>query len=616
MAIQYTPHALPLIFSAGIALVGAAVAWRRRRGSLEVWGTIVQLAVAAWALLVLATVTVTAESLKTVGITLLYPLAVAANIFFLVFTVHFVGRSALLTRRRLALLLSFPMLFLLAGVTNGLGFHSQLFDVAGTYEARGFVALDYAFGPLFYLLVVPAYGISLVYLGLLVQQYRRSRNVYRTMSALLFVCLATLAAVTVISLAGYSPFPHFMLFPYTYLVLGVILVLGTSSATFLRILPVEEVVALMHPHASGTIPTARDVIVQEIDDGIIVFDSDDIVVDSNATAKELLATDRPIGEPVSTALAVETENGQSLADVLFPDGTVSERVTECWIEHDGERRCYDIRISELASADEPAAGHVALVRDITERKRREQMLREREQALKAQKEQLETKTVQLEHQNERLDRFAGIVSHDLRNPLNVAYGRTSLIAAELEQLEEPPVDTEHLEITERSLQRMEEIIEDALTLARQGRALTETEPVSLARTVRQGWQNVDTQDATLEADISMTVESAENRLFNLFENLFRNAVEHGGMDVTVRVGPLENGFYVEDNGPGIPEENKESVLEEGVSTAEDGTGFGLAIVNNIVRAHGWSLTVADADSGGARFEITGVTVVETPETPS
>lgn len=607
MGLQYTPHTIPLVLSATIAAVGAVVAWRRRRGKLEVWGTIVQLAVMSWALLLLGIVSVTTESLKLLGVTVFYPHAIATNFSFLVFTLYFVGRDEWLTRGRLVALFSLPFLVLVAGATNEI--HGLLYLVEGLDPSGGWVSLDYSLGLLFYLFLVPTYAASALYLGLLTQQFRRSRNVYRAMSAVLFVGLAALTSVSLVSLVGLSPFPHLMLFPYTYLVLGLFLVLGTSSATFLRILPVEEVFRLVHPRYGGTIPTARDVIVQEIDDGIIVLDDEDVVVDINTTAKKMLGADRPVGSHVSTVVPLDRITSDTVTRSVLEDGEVSEFTDEIWVETDGdENRCYDVRVTALVEDDDSRVGHVGLMRDITARKRREQQLREREKTLAEQKADLETQTAQLEHQNERLDKFAGIVSHDLRNPLNVAYGRLTLVEAELKRVDESPVDIEHVEIAENALQRMEAIIDDALSLAREGKAITETDPVDLEANVRRAWQNVDTADATLDVDADVTVESDFDRLLTVFENLFRNAIEHGYSDVTVRVGLLEDGFFIEDDGPGIPDDEKESVLEEGYTTNEDGTGFGLAIVNNIVRAHGWELAVIDSDDGGARFEVTGVSV--------
>ncbi|WP_239640455.1 sensor histidine kinase [Halogeometricum pallidum] len=89
------------------------------------------------------------------------------------------------------------------------------------------------------------------------------------------------------------------------------------------------------------------------------------------------------------------------------------------------------------------------------------------------------------------------------------------------------------------------------------------------------------------------------------ENLFDNAVRHGGERVTVTVDRLSDGFSVEDDGPGIPAEERDDVFEYGYSTADDGTGFGLNIVAEIADAHDWDVAVSEGD-GGARFEVTGV----------
>ncbi|WP_458209651.1 sensor histidine kinase [Haladaptatus sp. NG-SE-30] len=204
----------------------------------------------------------------------------------------------------------------------------------------------------------------------------------------------------------------------------------------------------------------------------------------------------------------------------------------------------------------------------------------------------------LERQNEQLDEFASVISHDLRNPLNVATGRLKLLDEEYDSPHIPPIL--------RALDRMESLIEDVLKLAQQGKVVSETGPVSLAQVVHDAWSMVSTETADLEADDSLAVVDAdEGRLRELLENIFRNAIEHAGQDVTVRVGPLEDedGFFVEDDGPGIPETKRKAVFEHGYSTNEGGTGFGLAIVQSITEAHGWEITALESETGGARFEI-------------
>jgi PAS domain S-box-containing protein len=205
---------------------------------------------------------------------------------------------------------------------------------------------------------------------------------------------------------------------------------------------------------------------------------------------------------------------------------------------------------------------------------------------------------ELERANERLEEFTRIVSHDLRNPLSIAKGN-------LEFARETH-DSKELEAVARAHDRMERLIDDLLSLARAGDTIGERTPVALADLVEECWANVDTADGALAIDSETSVLADGDRLKQVFENLFRNAVQHGGDDVTVTVGDLPTGFYVEDDGEGIPPEERATILEAGYSTTSDGTGFGLSIVKQLVEAHGWSLRVTDGTDGGARFEITGV----------
>ncbi|EMA11405.1 PAS domain S-box-containing protein [Haloarcula vallismortis] len=254
---------------------------------------------------------------------------------------------------------------------------------------------------------------------------------------------------------------------------------------------------------------------------------------------------------------------------------------------------------------------------------------------------------ELQRERDRLAEFASVVSHDLRSPLSVAQGRLKLARK--------TGDESHLAGIETALDRMERIIDDVLLLARQGRDIQETELVSLRSAVTDAWEMVsqDTEDGTLvfaatdERDVMITADRP--RLLQLLENLLRNSVEHGstsrpaevddstehgsaeppsqertdvdhgatssqtkpedtadGEGVTISIGILEDGFYVADDGPGVSGAERGALFEAGYSTDDDGTGFGLAIVDRIAEAHGWTVGVTDSADGGARFEITGV----------
>lgn len=208
---------------------------------------------------------------------------------------------------------------------------------------------------------------------------------------------------------------------------------------------------------------------------------------------------------------------------------------------------------------------------------------------------------ELERKNDRLNEFARVISHDLRNPLSVAEGRVGLAAEACE--------SDHLDAAQQALARMKELIGDVLALAQAGEALGDVEEVALADLTEACWQHVETGNATLEIETDLRLHADKTQLRHLLENLIRNAVEHGGDDVLVSIGATEEGFYVEDDGPGIPEPARERVFDPGYSSTDEGTGFGLNIVADIVDAHGWDVSVIEGADGGARFEIS---TIETP----
>jgi len=250
------------------------------------------------------------------------------------------------------------------------------------------------------------------------------------------------------------------------------------------------------------------------------------------------------------------------AELSFPAGDAVVKASVSPVVVDGE-------VTQL----------VGVARDTTERKRRERELR---------------------RERDRLEEFASIVSHDLRNPLNVAEGYLEMAR------DADDGDAADLEKVADAHDRMRTLIEDILTLAREGATVTDFEAVDVAAAATDCWGNVDAARATLEVTATGSVLADRSRLLQVFENLYRNAVEHVGEDVTVTVGDLEDGFFVADDGPGVPPEKREDVFESGYTTSRDGTGFGLTIVAEIVDAHGWTVDVTESEDGGARFEIRGV----------
>ncbi len=212
-----------------------------------------------------------------------------------------------------------------------------------------------------------------------------------------------------------------------------------------------------------------------------------------------------------------------------------------------------------------------------------------------------------------VDRVASVISHDLRNPLDVAKAHLEAVEdiTRCENIAPESRLPEHLAHIEHSHGRMERIIEDVLTLARGDAVITPDTTVDLKAVAERAWETVDTGSATLSVDNSLqTVTGDPDRLGRLFENLFRNAIEHGtphSGTVAVRVRTISDGFFVEDNGPGIPPDRRDQIFHPGHSNRIQGTGLGLAIVRRIAEHHGWSVAAEDGDSGGARIAFHGVT---------
>jgi signal transduction histidine kinase len=91
---------------------------------------------------------------------------------------------------------------------------------------------------------------------------------------------------------------------------------------------------------------------------------------------------------------------------------------------------------------------------------------------------------------------------------------------------------------------MDTLINDLLMLAREGKQISGLEAVDLATLTKNCWRNVKSTEATVRIDAERTIWADQRRLQQLVENLMRNAIEHGGQDVMVTIGELDNGFYI------------------------------------------------------------------------
>ncbi|MBX0294209.1 histidine kinase N-terminal 7TM domain-containing protein [Haloarcula nitratireducens] len=459
-----------------------------------------------------------------------------------VFALEYTGHEKWLGWRTYALLAVEPAILLTVAAVAP----EMLYTVEGrsTAEMLGWVVVS---GDVFWAHVAYSYLLVTVSSVLIVRFALSSGELYRKQVYGLLAAIAVPWAGNALYLFGDVGVDTT---PMTFAATGAALSWAVLRAGFLDISPI-----------------AHQKVVESLNSAVFVIDGEGRLTEVNDAGRQLLGGDGVVNEPVADAFAEWP---------ALRDTAVLEVSSETRTEIARDDRYFDVHVTPLYDDRDHRIGRLVLVHEMTEQKTRER---------------------QLEHRNQQLDRFASVVSHDLRNPLNVADGSL--------ELARETGSPQHFDRLERALGRMDQLIGEMLTLARGG-SVTDEATVSLAAVAQKAWGHVETRDATLRVDTDRAVVGSEEQLLQLLENAFRNSVEHGGDGVTMTITADDDGFYVADDGEGIPEAERESVFEHGFTTSEEGTGLGLAIIEHVSESHGWDATITESDAGGARLSITGV----------
>jgi PAS domain S-box-containing protein len=558
MAGQWTLFFIPLLGGAGILFSLAALAFKNSdtRGATPLGGYLVATglhnvfyALQLW--------TTTPEG-SLFWSQMQLPMWSSAAVFGLLFGIEYTNRETWLRRSRAG------ALFILPAIATVLYFlQPELFFAnVRMREELSLVVMAADKQTAWWLIIAYGYGVVLLGAALISLRFFRSIRVGQFRGQALLLVVGFAATI------GANALQNSLGFQVSFASLGFAV---TGIIVYL---------AVFRFGLFTSVPVARRKVLGDMADGFLVVDTGNQIIDANQQAREIFGGRPVIDEPIEAVYpAYEQERDQE-----------NSQSSHEYRRRVGDRdRFFDVQVSPVSGIGGRVDAHVVRFSDITERKERER--------------ELEATKRKLERSNEKLDQFAGMVSHDLRNPLNVIMGRAELLRAE--------APDEHVEPIERNVERMETMIDDLLTLARAGESVDDPEPIPLASVVADSWAAVSSDDVKLDMDIldDEVVEADDDRLRHVFENLFRNAIEHNDSPVTIRVGTLsdEGGsvsrFYISDDGTGIPESDREKVFEHGYTTNTDGTGFGLSIVEEIVEAHGWNISVGESDAGGARFDV-------------
>lgn len=578
MSVQVTPRMPPLIVSllltAGLAAYGIRY-YQRRGHESSLLAFISLMCILSVSLLVETLLhAVTAPGLKLLGFNYLNTVGIWLSAYgFLWFTLAYSNSMGWLNQWLLAIAVATPLVFALPTVfapeylytVDGVVTQGPMTILGITFQE--WVLLDRTIKQPFLFMIVSVTVVVLLGIGVLgryLYQYRG--ELYTGQAAAVAIGAGSPLLTGGLLISGLLP-PEASITGIAY---------GITAVGF--------AVAIFRYRLFGVAPIGRQQLVREMADPVIMLDRESHVVDCNPAATAL------VGEPGEWTGLPAAEFFSSLPSnvrrVLLEDTDI----TEVSIEFDDTIRYFAPDISIIRSSRGAPKGRLIVLREITSQKEREK---------------------ELQRQNDRLDQFARTVSHDLRNPLQVAQGHLTLMDAD--------ANNEHVATIETAHDRMDQLIDEVLTLAQVGKTVEEAERVTLEAVATDAMDHVDFADCECKLSIppTTTIRADYDRLVRVFENLYRNAVQHTDSAVELRVGVLQDaetqtpqkqrtGFFIEDTGPGIPEQERAEVFDNGYTTSADGTGFGLSIVENIVDAHDWDIHVTESSEDGARFEISDV----------
>jgi len=474
-------------------------------------------------------------------------------------------------------------------------------DLVRYYPAGATLATTQAAeaGPLFWPHLL--YNNALIWTGtvLLVVTLSRMSRLYRGQSLLLVGAILLPIMLNLLFNLRVEPFRQVDLTPFAFVLTTAVLVWGVYQLSLLDLRPV-----------------ARSQIFRTISDPVLVLDPDGRVLDANPAAGRLAG--RPlaevVGQPVGQLLPTWSPN---LASAVAAG---AEQATE-EVTRDG--RIYDLAISALPERQRQPGGHLVVARDVTDRREVEEKLCAALNAelvatnrLAAALDRERAAAEHLRTLDELKSGFLQAVSHDLRTPLASVLG-ISLTLQRGRDLISPADTDDLLGRLAANARRLDRILTGLLDLDKLDRGIVELrrELVDLASlvagVVSEAADELDAHPVSLDLLPTQVLADAP-KVERVVENLLANAARHTdpGTPIWVRVEPLDRGalLCVDDAGPGIPVEQRESIFRPfqrgpAGATYAPGSGVGLALVAQIASLHDGQAWVEDRAGGGASFRV-------------
>ncbi|MGB9737366.1 histidine kinase N-terminal 7TM domain-containing protein [Chloroflexus sp.] len=589
----FTPYILLPLTAAGLTIVVIWQAWSYRQLPVTRIFIGLMLATLWWSLcnaLELAHATVSGKVLLT---SIQYVSVVSVPVLWLLFALFYTNRESRVRRWVLVALFIVQGGVLLGAWTNH--WHRLMWPaVELVYTAQGLWVLTGPNGPLWYVGVVNGYGMILVGTVLMLNQARRSRALYRAQALSLLVGALLPWVTSILFVTGRSPIPYIDTTPVAF---------ALSGLAFN--------VAMWRFRALDLLPAAREAIVDQISDAIIVVDRHNRVLDFNPAAQVFFADQSVvIGQPLVVVAPTwlyeqvrDRYEGQFELNQPTPEGMLT----------------YDLRCTTLRDRRGVSMGRIFVLRDIT-------LLKQAALALQEAKEAAEAA-------NQAKSTFLATMSHELRTPLTAILGYSEVIRDDLQIRGQNDLiaDLDRVVLAGRHLLNL---INDVLELARlEANSLhVYPEPLQLSEIVNEvvntsqglAQRNQNMLMVTIAPDLP-PVKADATRLRQVLLNLVGNAckfTEQG--QIYIRCYSPQPGIVqidVSDTGIGIPPEKLALLfqpftqVDSGITRRYGGAGLGLAISQRLCQAMGGEIVVESEPQRGSTFSVR-LPVADTVMAPS
>ncbi len=564
----------------------ALYAWTRRATPGGTYLALLMAAAAIWALANAAEFATPDIATKIIWGKASYIGIVNVPPLWLLFTLSYSQRTQWFARRRVVLLWVVPVIILGLVATNEL--HHLVWPRITPDPSAPGLMLIYEHGPGVWLNMLYSYPLLLLATIWLVRVVFNSAQLYRRQAAALLAGAAIPWVVNALYLAGYRLFSSLDPTPVAFTLTGLMMALGIFRFQMLDIVPV-----------------ARDSLIESINDGVLVLDTRNRIVDINPAACRMIGLDaeRAIGQPARTLLAQWGALLERFRGTLEEQVEIAPQVgsTLPWLE---------LRISPLYNRRKQFTGRLIALHDITARKRAE--------------EALYLYARELEASNAELDAFAHTVAHDLKSPLSTLAGFGDLLEQKHTAMSGEQLATSANSIA-RSARRMINIIDELLLLA-SVRKMEEvpTGPLDMAAIVAAAQERLQDIIDGCPAEITLppawpTAVGYAPWVEEVWVNYLSNALQYGGAPPLVEVGfdiaheavdkfpKFQVRFWVRDNGTGLTAEEQGRLFTPFTRLDQaraKGHGLGLSIVRRIVEKLGGQVGVESEVGWGSTFWFT------------